>query len=60
MTKKDFDKFLFKVDQLNKLVKFVNESNEKYELFVACKNHNEVVLLAKKWGFDIGKRWGEY
>ena len=59
MTKYDFERFLFKIDQLNKLIEFIKQSPERYDLFIDCKNHNEVVALAKKWGFDIGKRWGE-
>ncbi len=59
MTKKDYDSFLYKIDQLNKLVELLNESPEKYDLFVKCKTHKDVVELAKKWGFEIGKRWGD-
>ena len=59
MTKYDFERFLFKIDQLNKLVEFIEKSEERYDQFIDCKNHNEVVALAKRWGFDIGKRWGE-
>tara|TARA_Y100000766_G_scaffold198046_1_gene170424 strand:+ start:342 stop:524 length:183 start_codon:yes stop_codon:yes gene_type:complete len=59
MTKKDYDRFLYKIDQLNRLVEFINQSPEKYELIISCKNHKDVVDLAKLWGFDIGKRWGE-
>ncbi len=60
MTKKDFERFLYKIDQLNSLVKLVNESPEKYKLIISCKTHEEVVELAKLWGYEIGKRWGEY
>ena len=59
MSKKDYERFLFKIDQLNKLVQSIKDSPEKYQLFIDCKNHNEVVELAKKWGFEIGKQWGE-
>ena len=59
MTKKDYDRFLYKIDQLNQLVEFINKSPERYQLMISCKNHNDVVDLAKLWGFDIGKRWGE-
>ena len=52
--------FLHKVDQLNKLVRLINCSPERYKLFIKCKNHDEVVKLANEWGFEIGKRWGEY
>tara|TARA_B100001250_G_C19766076_1_gene774821 strand:- start:1196 stop:1375 length:180 start_codon:yes stop_codon:yes gene_type:complete len=59
MTMKDYEGFLYKIEQLNKLVEFINKSPSKYQLFIKCKNHQEVVELADKWGFEIGKRWGE-
>ena len=60
MSKKDYEKFLLKIEHLNKLVEFINNSPEKYKLMISCTNHKEVVDLANQWGFDIGKRWGEY
>ena len=60
MSKKDYEIFLHKVDQLNKLVQLINESPDKYNLFIQCKTHKEIVELANKWGYEIGKRWGEY
>ena len=60
MTKKDYEGFLYKIDQLNKLVELINNSPEKYNLFINCKTHQEVVDLANKWGYEIGRRWGEY
>jgi len=59
MSIKDYESFLFKIDQLNQLVELINKSPEKYELFISCKTHDDVVELAKKWGYEIGKRWGE-
>ncbi len=59
MSKKDYEKFLFKIDQLNQLIELINNSPEKYKLFVSCKTHGDVVQLAKHWGYEIGKRWGE-
>ena len=59
MSKKNYEKFLFKIDQLNKLVRKIEESPEKYKLFVNCETHNEIVEMAKEWGFEIGSRWGE-
>ena len=59
MSKKDYDSFLYKVDQLNKLVELINNSPEKYQLFISCKTHNDIVELAKQWGYEIGKRWGD-
>ena len=59
MTKRDYERFLYKIDQLNKLVALINDSPEKYKLFINCKSHQEVVELANQWGYEIGKRWGE-
>ena len=59
MTKSDYESFLYKIDQLNKLIIFVNESTENYNLIINCNTHQEVVELADRWGFKIGKRWGE-
>tara|TARA_Y100001968_G_scaffold210203_1_gene193323 strand:+ start:266 stop:448 length:183 start_codon:yes stop_codon:yes gene_type:complete len=59
MSVKDYERFLFKIDQLNQLVELINNSPEKYEVFIRCKTHNDVVKLAKHWGYEIGKRWGE-
>ena len=60
MTKKDYEGFLNKVDQLNKLVELINNSPDKYKLFIKCKTHKEIVELANKWGYKIGKKWGNY
>ena len=60
MTEKDYEGFLYKVDQLNQLIELLNDSPEKHKLFINCKNHEEVVELAREWGYEIGKRWGEY
>tara|TARA_Y100001968_G_scaffold304880_1_gene320270 strand:- start:2004 stop:2186 length:183 start_codon:yes stop_codon:yes gene_type:complete len=60
MTKKDYERFIYKIDQLNKLVELIKNSPDKYKLFIKCKTHLEVVQLAKVWGYEIDKRWGEY
>ena len=59
MSKKDYERFLNKIDQLNQLVQLINESPDKYQLIISCKTHEDVVELAKNWGYEIGKRWGE-
>ena len=59
MSKKDYERFLHKIDQLNQLVELINKSPTKYKLFINSKTHDDVVQLAKSWGYDIGKRWGE-
>ena len=60
MSIEDYEKFLNKVDQLNKLIRLINRSPEKYQMIINCTTHEEVVDLAKQWGYEIGKRWGEY
>ena len=59
MSKKDYERFLYKIDQLNQLVNLINKSPEKYQLIISCKTHEDVVELASSWGYEIGKRWGE-
>ena len=59
MAKEDFEKFLYKIDQLNQFVELIKNSPEKYQLIINCKTHDDVVELAKQWGYEIGKRWGE-
>ncbi len=59
MSKQDYERFLNKIEQLNQLVKLINDSPEKYQSIISCKSHEDVVELAKQWGFEIGKRWGE-
>tara|TARA_Y100000766_G_C18576576_1_gene445058 strand:- start:270 stop:452 length:183 start_codon:yes stop_codon:yes gene_type:complete len=60
MSEKDYERFLYKIDQLNQLVELITSSPEKYKLIINCKSHDDVVELAKLWGYEIGKRWGEY
>ena len=59
MSKKDYERFLYKIDQLNQLVDLINNSPEKYKLITSCKTHEDIVALSTKWGYEIGKRWGE-
>ena len=59
MAIKDYERFLKKIDQLNQLVEVINNSPDKYQIIIKCKTHEEVVQLAKSWGYEIGKRWGE-
>ena len=59
MTIKDYERFVYKIDQLNQFVELLNKSPEKYQLIISCKTHEEVVELAKQWGYEIGRRWGD-
>ena len=59
MTKKDLEKFMNKIEQLNKILKLIEQSPDKKKELCKCSNHEEVIKLTKSWGFEIGKRWGE-
>ena len=59
MSDKDLNKFLKKIEQLNLLAKLIKENPLKRRELSNCKNHEEVINLTTKWGFEIGKRWGE-
>ena len=59
MAKEDYERFLYKIDQLNQFVELIKNSPEKYQLIISCKTHDDVVELANQWGYEIGKRWGE-
>ena len=60
MPEKDLIKFLKKIEQLNKLSDLIKNNPVKKKELSDCKNHEEVITLTAKWGFEISKRWGEY
>ena len=60
MAQKDLINFLKKIEQLNKISELINNDSIKRNELKACKNHEEVISLTSKWGFDISKKWGEY
>jgi len=55
----DLQRFLDKVAQLNALVASLEAQPDRRQRFAACTDHNQVVQLARDWGFEIGRRWGE-
>ena len=59
MSDKDLKKFLKKIEQLNLIAQLVKENPQKRRELSRCNNHEEVINLTTKWGFEIGKRWGE-
>ena len=59
MSDKDLKKFLKKIEQLNLIAQLVKENPQKRRELSRCKNHEEVINLTTKWGFEIGRRWGE-
>ena len=59
MAKKDLKQFLYKVQQLQEMVDSLDKVPGRRELLESCVDHEEVVDLAKSWGFRIERRWGE-
>lgn len=59
MSESDLLRFLDKVDQLQQLVRSLEAQPGRRESLAECSNHNQVVRLARSWGFEIGRRWGE-
>ena len=60
MSKEDLQNFIVKVKQLNALLDSLEKVPSRKAQLEACEDHEQVVSLAKEWGFEIGKRWGEY
>jgi len=60
MSDKDLSNFLKKIEQLNQIAELIKNNPIKKLSLSKCKNHDEVIRLTTEWGFDIGKRWGEY
>ena len=60
MSDKDLSNFLKKIEQLNQIAELIKNNPNKKLSLSKCKNHDEVIKLTTKWGFDISKRWGEY
>ena len=60
MAEKDLINFLKKIEQLNNISQLIQKNPIKKQELSNCKSHDEVIKLTSKWGFEIGKRWGEY
>jgi len=60
MAERDLVNFLKKIEQLNKISELIKNNPTKKKELSECNNHEEVIILTSKWGFEIGKRWGEY
>ncbi|MCT0230127.1 Nif11 domain/cupin domain-containing protein [Synechococcus sp. CS-1324] len=59
MAEKDLQRFLTKVDQLNAFVALSRRDPGLGEALRNCSDHASVVALARRHGFEIGRRWGE-
>ena len=60
MAERDLINFLKKIKQLNKISKLIEKDPAKKKELSDCNNHEDVINLTSQWGFEIGKRWGEY
>ena len=60
MAERDLVNFLKKIDQLNRISELIKNNPTKKKELSDCNNHEEVIILTSKWGFEIGRRWGEY
>jgi cupin 2 domain-containing protein len=59
MAEADLQQFLRKVEQLNAFVALSEANPQLRQELAACSHHNAVVALARRHGFEIGRRWGE-
>ncbi len=59
MAEEELKLFIQKVEQLCSMVNSLDEYPERRILLASCKKHQEVVDLAKSWGYEIGRRWGD-
>ena len=59
MAEEDLQQFLAKVEALNAFVALSTSDPTVRASLAACSNHHEVVTMARRFGFEIGRRWGE-
>ena len=59
MAEAQLQQFLEKVRQLNAFVALSEANPELRQQLQGCSQHHEVVQLASRHGFEIGRRWGE-
>ncbi len=58
MAEQDLQRFLRKVEQLQEMVDSLDKVEGRRVSLAACENHNQVIALARSWGYEIGRRWG--
>ena len=59
MSEEELNKFIDKIKDLNALVDSLDKVPGRRSELASCKSHEDVVELARAWGFQIGRRWGE-
>ena len=60
MAERDLINFLNKIEQLNKISELIKNNPAKKKELSDCRNHDDVIALTSRWGFEISKRWGEH
>ena len=59
MAEAQLQQFLEKIRQLNAFVALSEAQPDLRQALRDCSQHHEVVALASRFGFDIGRRWGD-
>ena len=59
MAEAQLQQFLTKVSALNAFVALSEADPAVRAALTDCSNHHDVVELARRFGFEIGRRWGE-
>ncbi len=59
MSEQELKRFIEKVEQLKKMLASLEKNPERRAQLASCNHHDQVVKLAKSWGYEIGRRWGE-
>ena len=59
MSELELKRFIEKVSQLEAMVDSLENVPGRRSRLAECKNHDEVIKLARSWGYEIGRRWGE-
>ncbi len=59
MSEQELEKFIQKVANLNELVRSLDAFPQRRKRLAACDTHDQVIALAKSWGYEISRRWGE-
>ena len=59
MSDADLQRFRAKVEALQAFLALSDAHPELAQALRDCSHHHQVVDLARGWGFEIGRRWGE-
>ena len=59
MAEADLAQFLHKVGELNAFIALSEAEPDLRRALRDCSHHHEVVELARRNGFEIGRRWGD-